>query len=90
MIAEAVAAHVEQEPRVYGRGSVVIFADFGGEWTPAVFSRVTKRAPQRTIDIGPEATLPRGFVPLDLCFHGLKRGLCGSCTAISTGRTTKE
>ncbi len=36
------------------------------------------------IEVGPDATLPRWFVPLDLCDHGLKHGLCGACTERKT------
>lgn len=37
------------------------------------------------IEIGPDAQLPRWFVPLDLCGCGLKPGLCGACTERNTG-----
>ncbi len=36
------------------------------------------------IEVGPDATLPRWFVAPVLCFHGLKQGLCGSCTERKT------
>ena len=47
--------------------------------------RIRETMPNKEIEVGPSAKLPPWFVPLDLCHHGLKPGLCGACTERNTG-----